>query len=128
MKSEDRPAAETRWLKLTRETLPAVARARRWPVEADHCFQRIFLDMACDGVWYDRIPGRPAYAYADRALLDRAIAFAEAALAGEVDIAVLNRRSLAWRKARRSEAQSQVRAPTTDCRAAYPTDMLPLEN
>ena len=100
MESVDRPAAETRWLKLTRETLPAVARTRRWPVAADHCFQRIFLDNACDGVWYDRIPGRPAYAYADRGLLDRAIALAEAALADEVDLAGLNRRSLAWRRKR----------------------------
>ena len=106
MESEDRPAAEARWLKLTRETLPAVARTRRWPVVADHCFQRIFLDNACDGGWYDRIPGRPAYAHADRALLNRAIGLAEAALAAEVDLAVLNRRSLAWRKARRSEPQS----------------------
>jgi hypothetical protein len=100
MESEDRPAAEARWLKLTRDSLPAVARTRRWPVVADHCFQRIFLDTACDGVWYDRIPGRPAYAHADRALLDRAIALAEAALADEVDLAVLNRRSLTWRRKR----------------------------
>lgn len=100
MESEDRSAAEARWLKLTRESLPAVALTRRWPVEADHCFQRIFLDNACDGVWYDRIPGRPAYAHADRALLDRAIALAEAALADEVDLAGLNRRSLAWRRKR----------------------------
>jgi hypothetical protein len=106
MESEDRSAAEARWLKLTRESLPAVAVTRRWPVEADHCFQRIFLDNACDGVWYDRIPARPAYAHADRALLNRAIALAEAALAGEVDLVVLNRRSLAWRKARKAETQS----------------------
>ena len=100
IESEDRSAAEAQWLKLTRESLPAVARARRWPVEADHCFQRIFLDTASDGVWYDRIPARPAYAHADRALLDRAIELAKAALAGEVDLAVLNRRSLAWRRKR----------------------------
>lgn len=97
--SYDRSIAEARWLTLTRETLPAVARPRRWPVEADHCFQRIFLDNACGGVWYDRITRRPAYAHADRALLDRAIALAEAALTGVVDLHDLNRRSLAWRRA-----------------------------
>ena len=96
--SYDRSIAEARWLTLTQETLPAVARPRRWPVEADHCFQRIFLDNACGGVWYDRITRRHAYAHADRALLDRAIALAEAALAGGVDLHDLNRRSLAWRR------------------------------
>ena len=106
MDADDRSIAEARWLKLTRETLPAVARARRWPVETDHCFQRIFLDNASGGVWYDRIPGRPAYAHADRGVLDRAVALAEAALAGEKELDLLNRRSLAWRKARKSELRS----------------------
>lgn len=105
MDADDRSVAEARWLKLTRETLPAVARVRRWPVEADHCFQRIFLDNACDGVWYDHIPC-PAYAHADRIVLDRAAALAEAALVGNEDLNILNRRSLAWRKARKSELRS----------------------
>ncbi|HEX8446751.1 MAG TPA: GCN5-related N-acetyltransferase [Sphingomonas sp.] len=95
---DDRRAAEARWLDLTRIRLPMVAAARGWPVRADHCFQRILLDNACGGVWYDHVAGRPAYAHADRPLLDRAIALAQAALAGDVDLAALNRRSLAWRK------------------------------
>jgi hypothetical protein len=33
-------------------------------------------------------------------ILDRAVALAEAALAGDADLALLNRRSLAWRKLR----------------------------
>ena len=94
--------AEARWLELTRVLLPAVASARGWPVRADHCFQRIFLDNACDGVWYDRIARRPAYAHADRRLLDQAIALAEAALAGKTDLAALNLRSLTWRRRRAS--------------------------
>jgi hypothetical protein len=96
----DRSAVEARWLQLTRHDLPAVAQSRGWPVRADHCFQRIFLDNACDGVWYDHIPGRPAYASADRRLLDAAVALAEGVLAGELDLHVLNRRSLAWRRQR----------------------------
>ena len=92
-----RDERQRRWLALTRDTLPALARGRGWPVRADHCFQRILLDHACGGCWYDHIAGRPAYAHASDALLDGAIALGEAAVAGTVDMAILNRRSLAWR-------------------------------
>jgi len=102
MTDADRRAAEARWLELTRHLLPAAAPDRGWPVRADHCFQRIFLDNACDGVWYDHITGRPAYARADSVILDRAVTLAEAVLAGDADLTLLNRRSLAWRKLRAS--------------------------
>jgi len=102
MTDADRGAAEVRWLELTRHLLPAAAPDRGWPVRADHCFQRIFLDNACDGVWYDHITGRPAYARADSVILDRAVTLAEAVLAGDADLTLLNRRSLAWRKLRAS--------------------------
>lgn len=92
-----RAALEARWLDLTRRTLPAVARERGWPVAADHCFQRILLDNAFGGVWYDHVAGRPAYAHADPVALARAVALGEAALAGQADLADLNHRSLAWR-------------------------------
>jgi hypothetical protein len=96
----DRPALESRWLALTRTDLPQVAAARGWPIRADHCFQRVLLDHAAGGVWYDHIQGRPAYAHADTALLARAVALGEAALAGTVDLPALNRQSIAWRHAR----------------------------
>ncbi len=92
-----RPALEARWLELRRRDLPAVARARGWPVALDHCFQRILLDNAFGGRWYDHVAGRPAYAHADGNALEAAIALGEAALAGDVDLAELNRRSLDWR-------------------------------
>lgn len=88
---------EARWLDLTRRALPGVARERGWPVTADHCFQRILLDHAFGGVWYDHVRQRPAYAHADATALERAVALGEAALAGEADLAALNRQSLAWR-------------------------------
>ena len=91
------PDAATRWLTLTRETLPALAAARRWPVRADHCFQRILLDAACGGRWYDHIPARPAYRHAPPDILARAIALGDAVIAGTEDLHALNRRSLAWR-------------------------------
>ncbi len=93
----DRGALETRWLDLTRRTLPSLAGARAWPIRADHCFQRILLDNACGGRWYEHIAGRPAYAHADDAILARAVALGEAAIAGDADMADLNRRSLDWR-------------------------------
>ena len=88
---------EARWLDLTRRAMPAAAADRGWPVRLDHCFQRILLDHATGGVWYDAVPKRPAYAHAPDAVLRRAVALGEAALAGDADLAALNRQSLAWR-------------------------------
>lgn len=98
----NRPALEARWLDLTRRVLPALAAERGWPVSADHCFQRILLDNAFGGVWYDFVRRRPAYAHADEAALARAVALGEAAIGGGVDLAELNRRSVAWRGKRPS--------------------------
>ncbi len=95
--TEDRAALETRWLQLTRATLPALATARGWPVRHDHCFQRILLDNACGGRWYDFVTGRPAYAHAPEDLLARAVALGEACADGTADLVELNRRSLNWR-------------------------------
>lgn len=97
----NRAALEKRWLELTRQALPALAAERGWPVRADHCFQRILLDNAFGGVWYDFVAGRPAYAHADAAALARAVALGEAAAACTADLAALNRRSLGWRRLRR---------------------------
>ena len=95
--SETRAALEARWLDLTRRAMPAAASARGWPVRFDHCFQRILLDNATGGVWYDAIRKRPAFRHATDAVLARAVALAEAALGEEADLAALNRASLAWR-------------------------------
>ena len=92
----DRQALETRWLELTRHTLPSVARGRGWPVHLDHCFQRILLDNAVGGFWRDHIVS-PAYRNAPDDILARAVDLGEAALAGEADMATLNTNSLRWR-------------------------------
>ena len=99
----DRPALERRWLALTREELPAIAASRGWPVRADHCFQRILLDAAVGGCWYDAVKARPAYRHIAIAALALAVALGEAAMAGDGDLHALNRQSLAWRKARRRD-------------------------
>lgn len=93
----DRSALEARWLHLTRTVLPALATERGWPVGADHCFQRILLDHAVGGCWYDHIAARPAYRHLDRDRLSAAVTLGEAVVAGTADLHALNRRSLAWR-------------------------------
>ena len=93
----DRAALERSWLTLTRETLPALAAARAWPVSADHCFQRILLDHVCGGCWYDHIAQRPAYHHLSDDQLARAVATAEALSTGTADLHQLNAQSLAWR-------------------------------
>jgi len=97
-----REPLERRWLALTRDALPAASRSRGWPVQADHCFQRILFDAACGGRWYDHVAGRPAYAHAPLAVLERAVALGEACLDGSADLFDLNRRSLGWRRAARA--------------------------
>lgn len=93
----DRAELEASWLRLTREVLPGLAAARRWPVVADHCFQRILLDTVCGGVWYAHVAARPAYRHLDDARLVAAVALAEAIVDGTTDLAPLNDASLAWR-------------------------------
>ena len=92
-----RAGLEQSWLELTRRIMPALAAERDWPVRADHCFQRILLDNACGGRWYDHVSGRPAYAHAPGDVLARAIALGEAAVAGSADLGDMNTCSLAWR-------------------------------
>ena len=96
---------EERWLELTRVTLPSLAAERAWPVSADHCFQRILLDNAIGGVWYDAVTGRPAYRHVDVEALRTAVALGEQALSGDADLTDLNRRSLAWRRARKATSR-----------------------
>lgn len=76
--------------------------ARRWPIRLDHCFQRVLLDHAFGGRWYDYVAGRPAYRAAPEDALARAVALGEAVLAGTADLPALNARSLEWRNKRTS--------------------------
>ncbi len=92
----ERATLEARWFALTRETMPAVAKAQAWPVRLDHCFQRILLDNAVGRPWRDAIAA-PAYRNATDQQLSAAIALGEAALDGKADLSALNRQSLVWR-------------------------------
>lgn len=96
MTPDERAALERSWLELTRSRLPG-AGGPHWPVRFDHCFQRILLDNAVGGVWYDAIPGRPAYRHAPDEVLREAVRLGEAVLDGGADLHALNRASLNWR-------------------------------
>ena len=88
-------ARRAEWRDLVERRLPEAARPD-WPVRLDHCFARILLDHACGGPWRDQIRP-PAHANTPLDQLEVAIALGEAVLAGDADLALLNRRSLAWR-------------------------------
>ena len=85
-----------KWFALTRETMPALARERAWPVQFDHCFQRILLDNAVGARWTEKIAA-PAYRNSSDTVLHDAIALGEDCVAGRRDLTVLNRRSLRMR-------------------------------
>ena len=88
-------ARRAHWRDLVERRLPEAARPD-WPVRLDHCFGRILLDHACGGPWRDQVRP-PAHATLPLDQLETAIALGEAVLAGHADLALLNRRSLAWR-------------------------------
>lgn len=88
-------ARRAQWRDLVGRRLPQAARPD-WPVRLDHCFARILLDNTCGGPWREQVRP-PAHANLPPDLLETAIALGEAVLAGHADLALLNRRSLAWR-------------------------------
>ena len=101
--TEDQGRRVARWLALTRVTLPGVAVEHRWPIRLDHCFMRVLLDNAVGGVWHHTI-ARPAIKHADAETLERAIGLGEGAIREPSELAVLNRRSLDWRRLARQGA------------------------
>ena len=87
-----------RYIELTKEVMPKMAKEKvfQWPVQNDHCFQRIVLDSICNGSWYEHL-GRPAYKHlsGDQAL--KAVKLCEDIISGNADLHALNRQSLKWR-------------------------------
>ena len=86
------------YLHLTQTVMPQLARSliKEWPVQYDHCFQRIVLDNICGGVWYDHVL-RPAYQHLSLQQAEIAVLLCENIIDGSVDIVDLNRKSLSWR-------------------------------
>lgn len=94
---EDTTALQCEYRDLTEERLPAQATAA-WPVQDDHCFQRIVLDTLFEDVWYDHVVDRPAVESLTADQLREAIAIAESLLDDPEQVAALNRRSLRYRE------------------------------
>ena len=94
----ERAKLEAEWLTLTRATLPALAKTRRWPVSADHCFMRILLDAVHKARWDCVVTKRPAYKHIGKAQLVAALALGQQVAAGEADLWSLNTQSLRWRE------------------------------
>ncbi|BAQ44931.1 GNAT family N-acetyltransferase [Methylobacterium aquaticum] len=100
MSPADAEVQRRRWRALVDERLPEAASGRPdWPVSRNHCFARILLDNACGGPWRESV-APPAWANMPPERLDVALALGEAVLEGRQDLAVLNHRSLLWRRKR----------------------------
>ena len=96
-----RDALVERWMRLTREILPGMAAAHRWPIRLDHCFMRVCLDTALGARW-DTVVRRPAIRHLSDAQLGRAVAQAEAITARPDLLPRLNQDSLRLRGRTRS--------------------------
>jgi hypothetical protein len=98
-----RMAIERVYLHLTNHTLPMKAEQAGWPIQDNHCFQRVLLDHLFQRVWYDALPAgnRPAYKQLDNVQLGQLIWQAWQLIHAEKkDVVRLNQQSLFWRKAK----------------------------
>lgn len=88
----------SRYMVFTKEILPQMAHNDevRWPVQNDHCFQRIILDAVCNGAWHQHL-ARPAYKHLTHDQAVRAVQLCEDIVASRVNLYDLNRQSLIWR-------------------------------
>ncbi len=93
----DREALVARWTALTREILPGMAAAQRWPIHFDHCFMRVCLDAALGTPW-TRAVARPAIRSMSDRQLACAVVVAESIAAAPDTLASLNQRSIAGRR------------------------------
>ena len=84
---------------LTKQTLPGMAAAQRWPIRLDHCFMRVCLDTAIGQQW-DTEVRRPATRHLTDAQLARAVDVAETIVRDPALLPALNAGSLAMRRRR----------------------------
>ncbi len=95
--TNDDAALRERWRRLIRADLPmAAADHPDWPIRLDHCFARVILDAVHGRPWRE-VVAAPAWRHMTDDALRRAIALAEAILAGDADLRALDLRSLSMR-------------------------------
>lgn len=95
------------YLTLTRDVMPLLAKqvkveqskgsVKKWPVQHDHCFQRIVLDTICEEAWYECIKA-PAYQHLNATQAKAAVSLCRRIINGQVDLTQLNESSLKWRQ------------------------------
>lgn len=92
------------YLNFTNNILPQIALKPgcNWPIQENHCFQRVILDNLFNGVWQTHLSS-PAYKNMSINQLKSAINTCENIRAGSVSIYKLNQQSIDWRKQQRTQ-------------------------
>ncbi|MEM9674995.1 MAG: hypothetical protein AAF992_20550 [Bacteroidota bacterium] len=88
------------YIELTNEVMPSLAREKNWPVQFNHCFQRIILDTLFQDCWYNHLNRSrriPAYKQLNNSQLQQAIDIAQRMISSSETVLKLNRNSLAYR-------------------------------
>ena len=96
----DRAALVEEWERLTKRSLPELAKAHKWPIRFDHCFQRVALDAAFGGCWYEHLDRKKGAAIKQIGAADLARAVAAArrmAEEGAGAVREMDQASLRWR-------------------------------
>jgi hypothetical protein len=71
---DHRRLLEQWYLLLTREKLPQQAQVEQWPIQQDHCLQRVALDALFKDCWYNHLNrSKPAYRQLDNLQLGQAL-------------------------------------------------------
>jgi hypothetical protein len=93
-----RDALISRWLLLTHQVLPDMARQHDFPISRNHCFMRVCLDASLGAPWHKSVK-RPALRHMTDGQLAQAVAMAERIVEAPSLIFELNRRSIEQRRA-----------------------------
>lgn len=94
----DRVELEDMFLMVTGAILPSEAEEHDYPINEDHCFQRVCYDVAYGDEWYDYVDGNPAYRNIEDSKLVKAVGAALYMMnCGCKAVERLNEKSLYWR-------------------------------
>jgi len=88
------------YLELTNQVLPELAVSQNFPVQYNHCFQRIILDNLFGRCWYEVLERKqqPAYKQLTEEQLEQAIMIVNSIIAQpDSYLQQLNQNSLNWR-------------------------------
>jgi hypothetical protein len=97
---ESHAALTSEWERLTKRVLPQRAAREKWPIRFDHCFQRVALDHAFGGCWYEHLDRKKGAAIKQihTPALAKAVAAARRMEAEGVGaVRPMDERSLLWR-------------------------------